>query len=157
MPWFIVALSMFASVTSAITYIGVAGTVYAENTSIVLAAIISPLVTPFLIYLFYPFYRRLKVTTSYEYIQRRYGDGARYAVSVLFLFARLGWLGTVIYVPALTLSVVTGINLTLAILLMGILATVYTVLGGLAAVLWTDALQFVILIGGALWVALELI
>ncbi len=157
MPWFVVALSMFASLTSAITYMGVPGTVYAENTSIVLAAIISPLVAPFLVYLFYPFYRRLKVTTSYEYIQRRYGDGARYSASVLFLLARLGWLGTVIYVPAMTLSVVTGIDLTLAILLMGVLATVYTVLGGLAAVLWTDVLQFAILIGGALWVALELI
>ena len=156
-PWFVVALSMFASLTSAITYMGVPGTVYAENTSIVLAAIISPLVAPFLVFLFYPFYRRLKVTTSYEYIQRRYGDGARYSASVLFLLARLGWLGTVIYVPALTLSVVTGIDLTLAILLMGVLATVYTVLGGLAAVLWTDVLQFAILIGGALWVALELI
>ena len=66
-------------------------------------------------------------------------------------------MGTVIYVPALTLSVVTGIDLTLAILLMGALATAYTVMGGLAAVLWTDALQFVILMGGALWVALELI
>ena len=157
MPWLVVALSMFASLTSSITYMGVPGTVYDENTSFVLAAIISPIVAPFLIYLFYPFYRRLKVTTSYEYVERRYGSEARYAVCTLFLLARLGWLGTVIYVPAMTLSVVTGIDLTLAILLMGILATTYTVMGGLAAVLWTDVLQFVILMGGALWVALELI
>ena len=157
MPWLVVALSMFASLTSAVTYMGVPGTVYTENTSFVLAAIVSPIVAPFVVYLFYPFYRRLKVTTSYEYIDRRFGASARYAVSVLFLLARVGWLGTVIYVPALTLSVVTGINLTLAILLMGILATTYTVMGGLTAVLWTDVLQFIILMGGAIWVAVELI
>ena len=95
MPWFVVALSMFASVTSAITYMGVPGTVYGENTSFVLAAVISPIVAPFLIYLFYPFYRRLKVTTCYEYIDRRFGGSARYAVCILFLLARLALSATI--------------------------------------------------------------
>jgi len=156
MPWVVVALSMFASLTSAITYMGVPGTVFRENTSFVIGAVVSPILAPFLVILFYPFYRRLKVTTTYEYIDRRYGRQARGAVSGLFVLARLGWLGTVIYVPALALSVVTGINIYIAIALMGILATAYTVMGGLSAVLWTDVIQFMVLIGGAILVAVTL-
>ena len=157
MPWLIVAMSMFASLTSAVSYMGVPGIAYKENIAMIVLGIMSLLVAPFLILLFYPFYHRLNVTTSYEYIARRYGAGARYATSGLFVAARLGWLGVVIYAPALALSVVAGVNLYLAIGLMGMLAVAYTTLGGLSAVLWTDFLQFVFLVGGAIWVALTLI
>jgi len=157
MPWLVVALSMFASLTSAISYMGVPGTVYHENTSLLFGFIISPIVAPVLVFLFYPFYRRLQVTTSYEYIGRRFGPAGRYAASVLFLLARIGWLGTVIFAPALALSAATGLHLTLSILLMGVLATTYTVLGGLTAVLWTDVAQFIILTGGAVWIAITLL
>lgn len=157
MPWFIIAMSMFASLTSATSYMGIPGTAYKENISLIIVGIMSIIAAPVIIFLFYPFYRRLNVTTSYEYINRRYGQNARFATSGLFILARLGWLGVVIYSPALALSVVTGINLYFAILLMGILATAYTVLGGLSAVLWTDALQFTILVAGAIWVAVTLV
>ena len=156
MPWLVVGMSMFASVTSAISYMGIPGTAYKENISLLMMAFVSPIVAPFLIFVFYPFYRALNVTTSYEYILHRFGQPARLTVSGLFLLARLGWLGVVLYAPALTLSVVTGIHLSMAILLMGILATGYTVLGGLSAVLWTDLVQFVILVAGAIWVAVSL-
>ena len=157
MPWFIVAMSMFASLTSAISYMGVPGTAYKENIAIIVIGAASIMVAPFLAFTFYPIYRRLNVTTSYEYIFYRFGQLGRFGVSGLFLAARLGWLGTVMYAPALALSVVTGINLWLAIVLMGVLATAYTVLGGLSAVLWTDVLQFIMLVGGAIWVAVSLI
>jgi SSS family solute:Na+ symporter len=156
MPWLVVAMSMFASLTSAITYMSVPGTAYKQNVSLILSAMMSPVVAPVLIVTFYPFYRLLRVTTSYEYILSRYGPRARLMVSTLFVLLRLGWLGTVIYAPALALMTVTGIDLYVAILFMGVLATAYTVLGGLSAVLWTDVLQFVILVGGAIWVAVSL-
>jgi len=156
MPWLLVAMSMFASLTSAVTYMGLPATAYEENISLIVVCIISPIVAPFLIYLFYPFYTRLRVTTSYEYIGKRFGRPARYAVSALFLFARLGWLGTVIYAPAMALSVVTGLPVRVTILLMGAIATGYTVMGGVAADIWSDAVQFVIMVGGAVWVAVTL-
>ncbi len=155
-PWFIVAMSVFATITSAVTYMGVPGLVYGENLSIMVGILMMPAVAPFIILLFLPFYQRLNVTTSYEYILQRFGANARYCVSGLFVCARLGWLGTVIYAPALALSVVTGMDLWLAIVLMGLLATAYTAIGGLAAVIWTDAAQFVILVCGALLVAASL-
>jgi len=157
MPWIVVAMSMFASLWSAISYIGGPGLVYAENISLIVGGFVGIMVAPLLILLYYPFYRRLNVTTSYEYIRARYGTAARYVVSGLFLLARLGWLGAVIYAPALALAVVTGINIWLSIILMGVLATTYTVLGGLSAVLWTDVAQFVILVGGAIWIAVTLL
>ena len=116
MPWLVVGMSMFASLSSAISYLGIPGTAYKENISLLMMAVISPIVAPFLIIVFYPFYRALHVTTSYEYILQRYGQQARFTVAVLFLLARLGWLGAVLYAPAMTLSVVTGIDLSVAIL-----------------------------------------
>lgn len=157
MPWLPVALSMYASLTSATTYLALPGKAFSENISLILVSIVSPCVAPLLIFLFYPFYRRLNVTTSYEYIELRFGRPARLCVSALFLCARLGWLGAVIYAPALALTVVTGLPLAPCILFMGVMATVYTALGGLAAVLWTDVVQFIVLVTGAIWLACSLI
>jgi SSS family transporter len=156
-PWLAVGMSMFASLTSAVTYIGVPGSAFGENISLAVVCLVSPIVAPFLIFFIYPMYRRLNITTSYEYIFHRFGAAGRYSVSALFILARMGWMGTVIYAPALALSVMTGIELWLALVLMGLVATVYTALGGLAADIWTDVIQFVILIAGAIWVCFALV
>ncbi|MFU8779966.1 MAG: sodium:solute symporter family transporter [Kiritimatiellia bacterium] len=156
MPWLPVAMSMFASLTSAVTYIGLPARAYAENVSLIIVCLVSPLLVPILALGFYPAYRRSGVTTSYEYIGRRYGPAARTMVSGLFVLARLGWMGTVIYAPAMALAVATGLPLGITIVLLGGMATAYTALGGLAAVLWTDVVQFVILVAGAIWVAVSL-
>jgi len=157
MPWIPVAMSMFASLTSAITFMGLPARAYEENISLLMVCLVSPLLVPLLVLVLYPAYRRHKVTTSYEFIGLRFGRGGRTAVALLFVLARLGWMGTVIYAPALALSVATGMPLAFAILLMGAMATLYTALGGLAAVLWTDVVQFTILVIGAVWVAITLV
>jgi len=157
LPWLAVAMSMYASLTSAVTYLGLPGTAYSENIALIIVCIMSPIVAPIILLLFYPLYHRLRVTTSYEYIEKRFGPSARYGVAGLFVLARLGWLGTVVYAPAMAMSIVTGIPLWGCICMMGLLATAYTALGGIAAVVWTDAIQFIILIGGAIWVATSLV
>jgi len=156
MPWLPVAMSMFASLTSAMTFMGLPSRAFSENIALIVVCVVSPLLVPVLVLVFYPVYRRHRVTTSYEYIGLRFGPAARYTVSGLFVLARLGWMASVIYAPALALSTATGIPLWLSITLMGVMATAYTVLGGLTAVLWTDVAQFVILVGGALWAAVSL-
>ncbi len=156
MPWLAVGMSIFASVTSAISYMGFPGTVIKEDLSILFGYFTSPLAAVVILMLFYPLYHRLNVTTSYEYIYRRYGPNARYAVSALFLLARMGWLGVVIYAPALALSEAVGLNLYISIIGIGLLATIYTVMGGLRAVILTDVLQFVILVAGSVWIAIHL-
>jgi SSS family solute:Na+ symporter len=156
MPWLAVAMSMYASLTSATTYLALPATAYSQNISLVVVCVISPLLVPVLVTVFYPMYRRMNVTTSYEYIAARFGRPARFAVSLLFCLARLGWLGIVVYAPALAFSTVTGVDVRLAMLGMGALATVYTVLGGLSAVIWTDVAQFIIMLAGAVWLAVAL-
>lgn len=153
MPWLAVGMSMFASLTSATTYMGVPGFAYGQNIAMIFGVAMSLVAAPILARLFYPVYRKHRVTTSYEFILLRYGPWARRAVSALFVLGRLGWLGIVIYAPAKAMSVASGMPLTLAIAAMGLLAVTYTVLGGLSAVIWTDVVQFVILFGGAVWLA----
>jgi SSS family transporter len=157
MPWLAVAMSMYASLTSAVTYMGLPGLAYRSNVTLLAVAVVSPLLAPILIFVFYPVYRKLNITTSYEYIGIRFGAAARKTAAALFLFARLGWMATVIYAPALALSIATGLPLVFSILTMGLLATLYTVMGGLAAVLWTDVVQFITLIGGAMVMAVFLV
>ncbi|MCF7973254.1 MAG: sodium/solute symporter [Phycisphaerae bacterium] len=157
MPWLAVGMSMFASLTSATTFMGVPAFAYTHNMAMIFGVAMSLVAAPILARLFYPFYRKHRVTTSYEYILMRFGPGARYAVSALFVLGRLGWLGIVIYAPAKAMNVASGMSLYLAIGLMGFLAVFYTVLGGLSAVIWTDVVQFVILVGGAIWLAVSLV
>ena len=156
MPWLAVAMSMYASLTSAVTYMGLPGMAYGSNVTLLAVAVVSPLLAPLLIFGFYPVYRKLNITTSYEYIGIRFGSTARKTAAALFLLARLGWMATVIYAPAMALSIASGLPLLASLLLMGVLATLYTVAGGLAAVLWTDVVQFVLLIGGAIFIAVLL-
>ena len=157
MPWLAVGMSMFASLTSATTYMGVPAFAYGQNIAMIFGVVMSLAVAPILGRLFYPIYRKHRVTTSYEYILIRYGHAARMAVSALFVLSRLGWLGIVIYAPAKAMSVASGMPLGLAIGLMGLLAVTYTVLGGLSAVIWTDVAQFVVLFGGAVWLLITLV
>ena len=110
MPWWVVAVSMFASLTSAASYMGVPGQGFEKDIAWIALGPVSLAMAPFLAWFFYPFYRGLGVTTSYEYVAIRFGGLARIAVSGLFLLARLGWLGVVIYAPALALSTVTGMT-----------------------------------------------
>ena len=156
MPWIPVAMSMYASATSASTFMGLPGVAFDSGMAILAACLVSLLLVPILAGLLYPTYRRMGCTTSYEYIGHRFGQVGRYAVSALFVLSRLGWLGIVVYAPAKALSIATGMELTYAILIIGVLATAYTTLGGLAAVIWTDVLQFLILVGGAAWVFVSL-
>ena len=156
MPWLAVGMSMYASLTSAVTFMALPGTAYRENIAFIVVSFASVLVAPVLVTLFYPFYHRLHVTTSYEYVARRFGPHARAAAAGLFILARIGWLGLVIYAPSLALSVVFGLPLWFCILSMGLLSTVYTVLGGLSAVIWTDVVQFILMLGGIAWLIVAL-
>lgn len=157
MPWLAVALSTVASMLSGLTYLGAPAAAYKDNASLMLAGPAALLATPLMIALYFPIYRKLKVTTIYEYVNARFGNRARYAASALAVLQIQGWMGIALFAPALALSTVTGIDLTRAILLMGLVATAYTCTGGLAAVIWTDVIQFVILTAGAVAVAFSLV
>ena len=157
LAWPAVAMSMYASVTSAVTFMGLPAQGAAGRLALVLVGPISLAVAPWLASRFYAAYRSAGVTTTYEFLEGRIGRPARRAAALLFLAMRLSWLGLVVYAPALAVSIATGLPLPAAVIGMGVVATAYTAMGGLAAVVWTDVAQFAVMAGGLLWVAAELV
>ncbi len=149
-PWWAAGLSIFGTQLSAITFMAIPALVFRTdwvyfwaNMMICIAAVIT-------IYIYLPFYRKLNVTTAYEYLEKRFSTAVRCMASASFVLFQIGRMGIVLYLPALALSTVTNLNIYVSILMMGVLATFYTVMGGIEAVIWTDVLQVIVLAGGAL-------
>ena len=149
-PWWAAGLSIFGTQLSAITFMAIPAKVYATDWRYFLGNMCIVLVAPAVVFLYLPFYRRLNVTTAYEYLERRFNVGVRLLGSVCYILLQLGRMAIVLFLPALALEAVTGIDVYVCILVMGVLCTIYTVLGGIEAVIWTDVLQVVVLMGGAL-------
>ncbi len=149
-PWWAAGVSVFGTQLSAITFMAAPALVYRTDWVYFVGNMCIVLAAPFVICWFLPFYRRLDVTSVYEYLERRFSPATRSVGSVSFVLLQLGRMGIVLYLPALALASVTGTDVTWSILVMGILATAYTVLGGIEAVVWTDVIQVVVLLGGAL-------
>ncbi len=155
--WFPLGLSIIVSLMSANSFLGIPGYSYGHDLQLIA---MTPLMLPIMfivIYFFLPTFYRFRVTTAYEYLERRLGAGSRLLATCLFLLTRLGWLGTVIYVPCVPLSRVAGISLELCVVSVGVGATLYTVLGGMKAVVWTDVVQFFVLIGGLVVMVVTLV
>ncbi len=107
------------------------------------------LIAPVIVYVYLPFYRRLHITTAYEYLEMRFNAAIRLFGSIAYILLQTGRMAIVIFLPAIALSTVTGMNIYLTVIIIGILSTFYTVLGGIEAVIWSDVLQSVVLLGGA--------
>ena len=150
-PWWAAGLSIFGTQLSAITFIAIPAKVYGTDWRLLVQQFGIIIVAPFIIFLFLPFYRRLNVTTAYEYLEKRFNTFVRCFGSVLFILLQFGRMGIVLYLPALALSLVTGMDINICILLMGCICLVYTMLGGMEAVIWTDVAQVIILGGGAIY------
>ncbi|MFB3903703.1 MAG: sodium/solute symporter [Acidobacteriota bacterium] len=150
MSWFPIAISIMATDLSAISYMGVPALVFQKDLKYFLAIIVLSGTMVVVSVLFVPIFFRLKLFTVYEYLEGRFNVAVRSFASLLFLGGRTAWLANTIYVPALALAEITGLNVYLTILICGVVTTSYTILGGMEAVIWTDFLQFFVLIGGAL-------
>jgi len=149
-PWWAAGLSIFATMLSAITYLALPARSYGTNWTYFVFNWGILAIAPIIVYIYLPFFRRLNVTTAYEYLERRFSLGIRLLGSLSFIVFQFGRMGVVVLLPALALSAATGMNVYLCILVMGILSTLYTVLGGIEAVIWTDVLQTIVLLGGAI-------
>ncbi|MYL49254.1 sodium/solute symporter [Halobacillus litoralis] len=150
-PWWAIGLSVMATQASAITFIGAPGWGYDGGLTRIITFINVPLAMAFLIATIVPFFYKTEVYTAYEYLERRFDVKTRTLTAGLFLIARGLATGVVLYAPALVLSVVTGLDVSLMIILMAVIAVSYTVLGGISAVIWTDVIQmFVLWIGAGL-------
>jgi len=149
-PWWAAGLSIIGTQLSAITFMAIPATAFREDwTRMISNLMIMPTIV-LVIYCYLPFFRRLRIYTAYEYLERRFHLSVRLLASALFVVFQLGRMAIVLYLPAIALSAVTGMDVLLCIALMGLLATAYTVLGGIEAVIWTDVVQVLVLLVGAL-------
>ncbi|MCJ8165692.1 sodium/solute symporter [Pontibacter sp. E15-1] len=149
-PGWAAGLSIYGTQLSAITFMAIPAKTYATNWSYFLLQLTILLVLPIITNYFIPFYRRLQITSAYEYLEMRFNYVARAMASLLYIMLQLGRLAIVLLLPSLALTLVTGINVNLCIVLMGAITIFYTMKGGIEAVIWTDVAQVVILMGGAL-------
>jgi len=149
-PWWAAGLSIYGTMLSAITFMAIPATTYQTNWLRLLDNWMIIPTCALVAILIVPFYARLRVTTAYEYLERRFNVVLRLYGSVMFILMQIGRIGIVILLPALTLKLVTGIDVYTAIAIMGVLCTIYTVMGGIEAVIWTDVLQVVVLLGGGI-------
>lgn len=147
-PWWAAGLSIFATQLSAITFVSAPALAYASDWLVLPGKAMILLMAPIVVLLYLPFFRRLNITTAYEYLERRFSLSVRLYGSASFVAFQLLRMAVVVYLPALALSTITGIDVYACILVMGVLSTLYTVIGGMAAVIWTDVLQTVVLVGG---------
>lgn len=147
-----IALSLIATVFSAISLIGSPSATCIYGLTMVAGSFMILFTIPIVTRVFIPFYARLKVYSAYEYLERRFDVRVRCLASAMFIFWRLCWMGLALYVPCLALHTALGLEgvttLYLMILTLGLVATAYTVLGGMAAVVWTDVAQFGVFFGG---------
>jgi sodium-coupled monocarboxylate transporter 8/12 len=153
-----VAISLVAADMSAISYMGLPAWSFRHNMELYWVSAGYILAVPVVMYLFLPFYMKLNLYTGYEYLERRFNRSTRMVASGLFLIMRGSHVAIAIYAPSIVLSLLTGLPLLFSVLLMGIVTTLYTSLGGMKAVIWTDVLQFGILMAGVcavFWLAIS--
>lgn len=159
MNWWAVGISMFATSFSSISFLGLPQRGAYQDFSFFLTILLIPLlITPLLSFFFVPLYARLRVSSGYEYLRRRFGTGVQRVGSLLYCGYALGWMGAMLYAIALTLRSLMDLDqtqYTLTLIGVGVFATAYTAVGGLRAVVWTDVLQAVTL-GVAVLVVLGL-
>jgi solute:Na+ symporter, SSS family len=149
-PGWAAGLSIYGTQLSAITFMSIPAKTYATNWNYFFLQMTIIMVIPVITNYFIPFYRKLQITSAYEYLEKRFNYAARACASLLYILLQLGRLAIVLLLPSLALTLVTGINVNLCILLMGGITIFYTMKGGIEAVVWTDVAQVVVLLGGAL-------
>ncbi|MBN1911963.1 MAG: sodium/solute symporter [Pirellulales bacterium] len=150
--WLPVALSMFAALFSATSYVAAPGEAFNHGMTLSLKSVAVLLGVPPAVILFVRFFRRMSLTTAYEYLERRFNLSVRLVASFLFLLLRSFWLGVVLFASAIALEPATGWPVWFSVVLVGLVATIYTTMGGMKSVIWIDAIQFLVLCGGILLV-----
>ncbi|XP_005188094.2 sodium-coupled monocarboxylate transporter 1 [Musca domestica] len=155
MKVFPVSMSLIASFVSGIALLGTSTEIYVYGTQyafIVIAMALAGLISWFV---FLPVLCNLQLTSTYEYFEMRFGKGMRLFGSILFSLGMVAWLPMVIYVPALAFNQVTGVNVHIITPVVCLVCIFYTCVGGLKAVIWTDVIQTVIMVGAIIFVIVK--
>ena len=150
MSWLPVGLSLMAALNSGIDYLTQPSATIQYGLTLALGTLSWLAIYPWVSMVVFPFFRRLHVYSIYEYLETRFDVRVRTLAAIIFVAWRLGWMATALYVPCLAISATSGgqIDLTVMIVIAGVLVTLYTMLGGIQAVIWNDVIQFSVMFGG---------
>lgn len=145
MPWYAIAFSIMATQASAITFISTTGQSYADGMRFVQFYFGLPIAMVILSFTLVPLFHRAKVYTAYEYLEQRFDAKTRALASVIFLIERGLAIGISLYAVSIVLSIILGWPDRITILIVGVLALVYTTTGGVVAVTWTEFPQMIVM------------
>lgn len=156
-PSWAVGLSIFGTYVSSISFLALPGKAFTGNWNAFVFSLSIPLATWIAVKYFVPFYREGGSFSAYEHLEQRFGSWARTYAVLCYLLTQIARTGTIMYLLALALQPLTGWSIPVLILLTGCVVIVYTLYGGMEAVIWTDVVQSIVFIVGALscvWVLL---
>ncbi|MBO6690103.1 MAG: sodium/solute symporter [Henriciella sp.] len=148
-PWWAIGISVVATYVSALSFLGGPAWAYGDGMAALAIHINYPLVIFVVIVLFLPFFYNSGVASIYEYLEQRFGLASRTVMSAIFLLTQTITTASILTATAVVITFATGIDVQIAIIGMTLVVLVYTMLGGMNAVIWTDVLQGVILFVGA--------
>ncbi|WP_337747642.1 sodium:solute symporter family transporter [Victivallis vadensis] len=149
-PGWALGLSMVGTSISSITFLALPAAAFVLDYRQLTPNLFMPVAALIACWIFIPFFRRGLKTTAYEYLESRYGTGIRIYAALYSLLGQLLRLAIILYLVVLPLSEMLDISESTAILAFGVITCFYTVFGGIEAVVWTDVVQTVILLGGGL-------
>jgi len=150
MPGWALGLSILGTYLSSITFLAYAGDAYKSNWSRFVFSLTIPMVCLVATFVFVPLYRRKLRISAYQYFEERFRPWARSYAALSLVLLQLGRVGAVLYLVAVALSEFIGVDVRWIIVSLGVAVTVYTVLGGIEGVVWTDVVQVFVLLGGGL-------
>jgi len=156
-PWWVVCFAIVAAETSTLTFISIPALAYIGNLTflqVTLGYLLGRILVSFVLL---PSYFRGELSTAYAFLEERFGAKTRRFASVVFLFTRIAADGVRLFATAIPLKFILDINYPLAIAIIAVVALSYTALGGVRGVIWVDAIQMLVYIGGALIAAAVLI
>jgi Na+/proline symporter len=148
LPWWAVGLSVMATQMSAVTIVGTTGQAYVTGLRFIQFYFGLPLAMIILSMTVVPFFTRARVYTAYEYLERRFDVRVRSLASFLFLMGRAASLGVTLAAPSVVMSAILGWTLPVTVLAICVPMILYTTLGGVQAVAWTDVKQMFVVVGG---------
>ncbi len=145
-----IGLSLVGTSISSITFLAYPGDAYKTAWLRYLPNLMLPVVVFIAAYVFLPFFRRGNTITAYEYLEYRFGPSIRVYGAVTFIFGQLVRISLILYLLSLLIHELTGLSAEMSIILGGVFVAVYTIVGGIDAVIWTDVLQTIVLVLGGI-------
>ena len=149
LPGWLLGISIVGTYVSSISFLALPGKAFAANWNPFVFSLALPLATWIGVRFFLPFYRRGSHLSAYAHLEERFGAWARIYASLCYLLTQLARIGTVTYLMALPMAVLLGWDIRWIIIGTGVVTTLYTFIGGIVAVIWTDVIQTIILVAGA--------